>query len=65
MTITEAPRALVDEQIFAWHREAAGYKIRHVPAALPNIPDMLRWESEPFLGRTTEQAIGASQDRLD
>ena len=68
MTITEAPRALVDEQIFAWHREAAGYKIRHVPAALPDmlkIPDMLRWESEPSLGRTTEQAIGASQDRLE
>ena len=68
MTITEAPRALVDDQIFAWHREAAGYKIRHVPATLPDMlktPDMLRWESEPSLGRTTEQAIGASQDRLD
>ena len=24
----------MDEQIFAWHKEAAGYKIRHVPAAL-------------------------------
>ena len=35
LSLTEAPRALVDEQIFAWHKEAAGYKIRHVPAALP------------------------------
>jgi hypothetical protein len=26
--------------------------------------DMLRWEYEPHLGRTTEQAIGASEDRL-
>ena len=25
------PRALIDAQIFAWHQEAAGYKIRHVP----------------------------------
>lgn len=68
MTMTDAPRALVDEQIFAWHKEAAGYKIRHVPAALPDMlktPAMLRWEYEPSLGRTTEQAIGASADRLD
>jgi transcriptional regulator with XRE-family HTH domain len=68
MSITEAPRALVDETIFAWHREAAGYKIRHVPAALPDMlktPEMLRWEYEPSLGRTVDQAIGASRDRLE
>lgn len=68
MTMTEAPRALVDDHIFAWHREAAGYKIRHVPATLPDMlktPEMLRWEYEPSLGRTTEQALGASRDRLD
>ncbi|MEM6897534.1 MAG: helix-turn-helix transcriptional regulator, partial [Pseudomonadota bacterium] len=68
LTVTEAPRALVDERIFAWHREAQGYKIRHVPAGLPDMlksNDMLRWEYEPSLGRTTDQAIGASQDRLD
>jgi transcriptional regulator with XRE-family HTH domain len=67
LTITEAPRALIDETIFGWHREAAGYKIRHVPATLPDMlktPDMLRWEYEPQLGRSAEQAIGASQDRL-
>lgn len=68
LTITQAPRALVDEQVFAWHQEAEGYKIRHVPAGLPDMmktTDMLRWEYGPSLGRTTEQAIGASQDRLD
>lgn len=67
LSVTEAPRALVDEQIFGWHREAAGYKIRHVPAGLPDMMkthDMLRWEYAPHLGRTTEQAIGASEDRL-
>ncbi len=67
MALTSAPRALVDEQIFAWHQEAAGYKIRHVPAGLSDmlkIHDMLRWEYRPHLGRTTEQAIGASEDRL-
>ena len=68
LSMTEAPRALIDETIFGWHREAAGYKIRHVPATLPDMLKtraMLRWEYEPQLGRTTEQAIGASEDRLN
>ena len=68
LTVSQAPRALVDEQIYAWHREAAGYKIRHVPATLPDMlktEDMLFWEYGPHLGRTTKQAIGASRDRLD
>ncbi|MBK0326702.1 helix-turn-helix transcriptional regulator [Rhodobacteraceae bacterium F11138] len=67
LSLTEAPRALVDERIFAWHREAAGYKIRHVPAALPDMLKtraMLEWEYAPHLGRTADQAIGASEDRL-
>lgn len=68
LSLTEAPRALVDERIFRWHQEAAGYKIRHVPAALPDMlktREMLEWEYAPHLGRTADQAIGASQDRLD
>ena len=67
LTMTEAPRALVDEQIFAWHREAEGYKIRHVPTTLPDMlktREVLEWEYGPHLGRTTEQAINASADRL-
>ncbi|WP_299843251.1 helix-turn-helix transcriptional regulator [uncultured Roseovarius sp.] len=66
-SLTEAPRALVDEQIFQWHKEAAGYKIRHVPAGLPDMLKtraMLQWEYAPHLGRSTDQAIGASEDRL-
>ncbi len=68
LSLTEAPRALVDEQIFAWHREAEGYKIRHVPAALPDMLKtraLMQWEYAPHLGRTADQAIGASADRLD
>lgn len=67
LTLTQAPRALVDEQIFAWHEEAAGMKIRHVPAALPDMLKtraVLEWEYSPHLGRTTTQAINASEDRL-
>lgn len=66
-TITEAPRALIDETIFGWHREAAGYKIRHVPATLPDMMKthaMVEWEYAPQLGRTADQAIRAFEDRL-
>jgi len=66
--MTEAPRTMVDDQIFQWHQEAAGYKIRHVPAGLPDMlktEDMLRWEYAPSLGKTIDQAIGAARDRLD
>ncbi|MGI9391036.1 MAG: helix-turn-helix transcriptional regulator [Boseongicola sp.] len=66
--VSGAQRALVDEQIFSWHTEAAGYKIRHVPAALPDMLKthaMLRWEYTPHLGRTANQVIATSQDRLN
>ncbi|MEM1006552.1 MAG: helix-turn-helix transcriptional regulator [Pseudomonadota bacterium] len=67
LTMTEAPRALVDERIFEWHQQAAGYKIRYVPATLPDMLKtraVLEWEYAPHLGRTADQAIGASADRL-
>lgn len=67
LSLTEAPRALIDERIFAWHKEAAGFKIRHVPAALPDMLKtraLMEWEYAPHLGRTADQAIGASEDRL-
>lgn len=67
LSLTEAPRALIDEKIFQWHKEAAGYKIRHVPAALPDMLKtraIIEWEYAPHLGRTADQAIGASEDRL-
>lgn len=68
LTMTEAPRALVDETIFAWHQEAEGYKIRHVPALLPDMlktKAVLEWEYEPHLGRSADQAIASSEERLD
>jgi transcriptional regulator with XRE-family HTH domain len=67
LTLTEAPRALIDERIFGWHQEAAGYKIRHVPATLPDMLKtraVVEWEYAPQLGRTAQQAIGAFEDRL-
>ncbi|MEM7752594.1 MAG: helix-turn-helix transcriptional regulator [Pseudomonadota bacterium] len=68
MEVSHADRSPIDDQIFEWQREAAGYKIRHVPAMLPDMlktEDMLRWEYAPHLGRTTDQAIQSSRDRLN
>lgn len=67
MAVTDAARSSADEQLNKWHHEAAGYKIRHVPATLPDIlktAEMLTWEYGPQLGRTTNQAIGAVDDNL-
>ncbi|MEO0683292.1 MAG: helix-turn-helix transcriptional regulator [Pseudomonadota bacterium] len=63
-----AERAAVDEEIFAWHREADGYKVRHVPASMPDAlktEAVLRWEYEAHLGRTPDQAVNAMVDRMD
>ena len=68
LQVSEANRSPFDQQIFDWHREATGYKIRHVPATLPDIlktEALLRWEYAPHMGRTIEQAVGASKDRLE
>ena len=68
LTLTEAPRALIDETIFGWHREAAGYKIRHVPATLPDMVKtraMMEWEYAAQLGPGAAQAITASEARMD
>lgn len=67
LTMTEAPRALFDKTIYGWHREAAGYKIRHVPATLPDMLKtraLVEWEYSDPLGRTAAQAIGAFEDQL-
>lgn len=68
LSMTEASRALVDRQIFDWHREADGYKIRHVPTTLPDMVKtraVLEWEYGPHLGRSTAQAIADSERRLE
>ncbi len=68
MVVTEAARSASDEQILAWHQEAAGYKIRHVPATMPDMlktEAVLKWEYGDFLSKTSEQAIGAMRDHLD
>ena len=68
MSLTDAPRALFDETIFGWHREAAGYKIRHVPATLPDMLKtraVVEWEYRDALGGAAAAAISAFETQLD
>ena len=69
LSISETGRATgLDDQIFAWHREAEGYKIRHVPATLPDMLKtnaMLRWEYAPVAHSRTGAAIDTAAERLD
>lgn len=68
MSLSPAERTSADEQLLEWHREAAGYKVRHVPATLPDIlktERMLRWEYESFRERQVPDAFKAMQDQLD
>lgn len=68
VTMPDAPRALFDAESFGWHHEAAGYKVRHVPATLPDMlktPEVVAWEYRDHLGSAADQAIAAFQDQLD
>jgi len=68
LTVTAASRSSVDQQIDSWIAEAAGYKICHVPATLPDIlktKEILAWEYGSQTGRTTRQAIRAVDDQRD
>ncbi len=65
MDMPDAKRTSADEQLLQWHEEAIGYKIRHVPATLPDMlksEAMLRWEYANHLGKSPEQAIAAMKD---
>lgn len=68
MRFKDAKRTPSDEQIIAWHKEAAGRKIRHVPATLPDllkIPEVLDWEYASFSDKTPEQASQSMRDMAD
>jgi len=68
-SLSDTGRAMAaDDQIFAWHEEAAGYKIRHVPTTLPDMlktDAMLRWEYAPETMKTPDRAIAAAHARMD
>tara|TARA_R110002073_G_scaffold144580_1_gene296698 strand:+ start:1005 stop:1844 length:840 start_codon:yes stop_codon:yes gene_type:complete len=67
LSLSPAERTSADAQLLAWHHEAAGYKVRHVPATLPDIlktERMLEWEYASVPERRLPEAFSAMQDQL-
>jgi transcriptional regulator with XRE-family HTH domain len=67
LSLSPAERTSADAQLLAWHHEAAGYKVRHVPATLPDIlktERMLEWEYASVTERRLPEAFSAMQDQL-
>lgn len=66
--VTEAPKHPFGENLQSWYREAAGYKVRHVPQTLPDLlktPTLLEVEYGSSAARSTDQAIADAALQLD
>ncbi len=57
-----------DERLTRWHAEAAGYKVRYVPATLPDLmktEEVIRYEYREYTGSVPESRIEAATARLN
>jgi len=64
---TPSAQTPVDENLARWHVEAAGYKIRYVPATLPDLiktEEVMRFEFRDYVAKSADQAIAASHGLL-
>jgi transcriptional regulator with XRE-family HTH domain len=67
LEITDATRSPADQHLRAWHREAQGTKIRHVPADLPDIfktAATLRFEYGDETEKRPEQVLADMRETL-
>ncbi len=65
--IEEEAGSADDTRLAQWHAEAAGYKIRYVPATLPDLlrtDDVIRFEYEKHSGPDPSTAIREAGRRL-
>ena len=68
LSLSPAERTSADEQLLEWHHDATGYKVRHVPATLPDIlktKRMLDWEYAAVRELRLPEAYSAMQDQLE
>jgi transcriptional regulator with XRE-family HTH domain len=68
MQVATSTQTPVDAQLVRWHLEATGYKIRHVPATLPDFTktdEVLHHEYQFFAGRDPDDVISAGSDQLE
>ena len=68
MALSPAERSSADEQLLDWHKEATGYKVRHVPATLPDIlktDRVIDWEYATFHDRPVVPVTDAIHSQLN
>lgn len=66
MALSPAERSSADAQLLGWHEEAAGYKVRHVPATLPDMlksEKTLEWEYSSLRDQAAPLAINAMREQ--
>jgi transcriptional regulator with XRE-family HTH domain len=67
LTVEPGGHSPADERLTRWHAEAAGYKVRYVPATLPDLlktEDLIRYEYRDHVGPVPESRIEAANARL-
>ena len=67
LTVEPGGHSPADERLTRWHAEAAGYKVRYVPATLPDLlktEDLIRYEYRDHVGPVPESRIEAAHARL-
>jgi transcriptional regulator with XRE-family HTH domain len=67
LTVEPGGHSPADERLTRWHAEAAGYKVRYVPATLPDLlktEELIRYEYRDHVGPIPESRIEAAHARL-
>jgi transcriptional regulator with XRE-family HTH domain len=67
LTIEPGGHSPADERLTRWHAEAAGYKVRYIPATLPDLlktEELIRYEYRDYVGVIPESRIEATTARL-
>jgi transcriptional regulator with XRE-family HTH domain len=67
LEIAPGAHSPADERLTQWHAEAAGYKIRYVPATLPDLlktEETIRYEYRDYHEPVPESRIDAAVSRL-
>lgn len=67
LEIAPGAHSPADERLTRWHAEVAGYKVRYVPATLPDLlktPELIRYEYRNYSGPVPESRIEAATARL-
>lgn len=68
LSLSSAERTSADAQILDWHREAAGSKVRHVPATLPELlktDHLLAWEYSSMPSDVVEQVRASAKAQFE